>query len=181
MTEGHVQRKGKNTSVILRNDSTRLKKYTFYITMGTSPSFRIRTSWVKVSAPPHTSYTTLGQLSFLICIRIHQKVTGKKSIKIGVPWWHNGLRIQGCHCSSLGCCCGTGSIPGLGISTYRGHTPRPPPRKEKESIKIKINCLAQCLARVNYPSTLTVISRAKVHSDDMPWKLFGGGGCLHVT
>ena len=29
-----------------------------------------------------------------------------------------GLKIQCCHCSVLGRCCGTGSIPGLGTSTW---------------------------------------------------------------
>ena len=31
--------------------------------------------------------------------------------------WRRGFKIQRCHCSSLGRCCGTGSIPGLGTST----------------------------------------------------------------
>ena len=32
---------------------------------------------------------------------------------MGVPQWLNGLRVQHCHCSGLGCGYGEGSIPGL--------------------------------------------------------------------
>ena len=35
--------------------------------------------------------------------------------------WHSGLRIQHCHCNSLGCCCGMGSVPGLGTSACLRH------------------------------------------------------------
>ena len=42
---------------------------------------------------------------------------------IGVLLWHSGLRIQHCHC------CGTGSVPGLGISTCHRHV-----RKKKSLI-----------------------------------------------
>ena len=34
--------------------------------------------------------------------------------------WFGGLRTQRCHYSSLGYCCGMGSIPGQGISTCFG-------------------------------------------------------------
>ena len=34
----------------------------------------------------------------------------------GVPLWCSGLRIWQHHCSSSGCCCSTGLIPGLGTS-----------------------------------------------------------------
>ena len=36
---------------------------------------------------------------------------------LGDPVWLSRLRVQHCHFSSLGCCCGAGLIPGLGIST----------------------------------------------------------------
>ena len=39
---------------------------------------------------------------------------------VGVPLWHSGLRILHCHCSSLDCCCGVGSIPGPGLSYAAG-------------------------------------------------------------
>ena len=40
-----------------------------------------------------------------------------RNITSGVPLWHSRLRIQ-CHrCSSSGCCCGSGSVPGLGTFT----------------------------------------------------------------
>ena len=39
----------------------------------------------------------------------------------GVLLGHSRLRIWWCHCSSLGHCCGTRSMLGLGTSTGRGH------------------------------------------------------------
>ena len=38
-----------------------------------------------------------------------------------VPLWRSKLRIWHCHCSGSGQCCGVGSIPGLGTSTYSRH------------------------------------------------------------
>ena len=35
----------------------------------------------------------------------------KQITSFGVRLWHSGLRIWYCHCSSLSCCCGTGSNP----------------------------------------------------------------------
>ena len=40
--------------------------------------------------------------------------------ELGVLVWPSGLRIWCCHCSGLGLCCGTGWIPGLGISICCG-------------------------------------------------------------
>ena len=37
-----------------------------------------------------------------------------------VPLWFNRLRVWYCHCGGSDCFCGTGSIPGLGISTCHG-------------------------------------------------------------
>ena len=34
----------------------------------------------------------------------------------GVPLWHSGSKTQHSHCGGSGCCCGMGSIPGLGTS-----------------------------------------------------------------
>ena len=42
----------------------------------------------------------------------------RKKNKGGVPCWSSGLRIQHCHSSSLGRCCGVVSIPGLGTSIF---------------------------------------------------------------
>ena len=39
----------------------------------------------------------------------------------GVLSRHSGLKIQSCHCSGLGICCGTGLIPGSGTPTFCGH------------------------------------------------------------
>ena len=43
-----------------------------------------------------------------------------KGRMIGFLLWRSGLRIQHCHCNSLGCCCGTCSIASLGTSTCHG-------------------------------------------------------------
>ena len=41
----------------------------------------------------------------------------RSTLADGVPSWHNGLRIQHCHCCGSGYSCSMGSIPGLGTST----------------------------------------------------------------
>ena len=53
----------------------------------------------------------------------------------GVPLWCSGLRIQHCHCSGGGCCCGTGSIPGLG----NFYMPQKQPKKERETCGVLDN------------------------------------------
>ena len=40
----------------------------------------------------------------------------QKFLERGVPRWHRKFRIQHCHCSGSGHCCGMGSVPGPGIS-----------------------------------------------------------------
>ena len=47
-----------------------------------------------------------------------------KECASGVLWRLSGLRIWCCHCSSSGCCSGTGPISGLGIFTSHGHSPK---------------------------------------------------------
>ena len=49
--------------------------------------------------------------------------------------WGRGLRIQCCHCSSSGCCCGMGSIPGLGTSACHGYSQKERKRKEKTATR----------------------------------------------
>ena len=51
----------------------------------------------------------------------HNMGAALKSKKKKTAGRRSRLRIQCCHCSSLGHCCGTGSIPGPGISTCHGH------------------------------------------------------------
>lgn len=46
--------------------------------------------------------------------------------------WLSRLRIQCCHFCTLGCCCGEGSIPGLGTYTCYGCYQK----KKKEKMKI---------------------------------------------
>ena len=50
---------------------------------------------------------------------------------------HSWLSIQYCHCSSRGHCCGTGSIPGLGVSVCgpkQTKTTKKKKRKKKERV-----------------------------------------------
>ena len=56
-------------------------------------------------------YTILQSIKCAIALCL------KKCIFLGIPLWHSGLSIWHRHCSSLGCSCGTGSIPDLGTST----------------------------------------------------------------
>ena len=75
--------------------------------------------------PTKTAYTyflsALGTFS-----RIDHMLDDKLSLNrfkkniVGVPLWHRGLKLQCCHCSSLGCCCGVGLIPGPGTSICGG-------------------------------------------------------------
>ena len=44
-----------------------------------------------------------------------------KNLTVGVLLWCSGLRIQHCHCSSWGCCCGTGSVSGPGTCMCHRH------------------------------------------------------------
>ena len=45
---------------------------------------------------------------------------GEFKVFCGVPVGFSGLRIQCCHCSGLGHCCGAGWIPGPGTSVCCG-------------------------------------------------------------
>ena len=54
-----------------------------------------------------------------------------KSPQILGALWCSGLRFWHCHCSSLGCCCGMGSISGPG--TFSCHLYR---KKKKKSVQI---------------------------------------------
>ena len=55
----------------------------------------------------------------------------QKEIGWGAPRWLSRLRIQHCHCSGSGHCCGVGSIPGLGTFRCCGHDQK----KEKKNPK----------------------------------------------
>ena len=79
---------------------------------------RGRTKWPlndpQSKKPPSRS---IGQqttwIKFYFCISL-------KTQRDGVPLCFCGLRIQHYHSCGLGCCCGTGLIPGLGTSTCHG-------------------------------------------------------------
>ena len=53
----------------------------------------------------------------------------------GVPTWLSGLRTQHSHCSGSGGCCGAGSVPGLGTSTYCGHGQKNNKQTKKQNQK----------------------------------------------
>ena len=59
----------------------------------------------------------------------------------GVLLWCSRLRIQHGHCSSLGGCCGSGSIPGPGTSTGCGCGKRKKKKKDTSSFPINSICL----------------------------------------
>ena len=44
----------------------------------------------------------------------------KEYKRYGVPLWHSRLRIQHCHCSNSGHCCGMGLLPGMETSPCHG-------------------------------------------------------------
>ena len=50
----------------------------------------------------------------------------------GILLWLSRLRIQCCQSSGLGCCCGAGSIPGLGTSTCPGCGQKKKKKKKKK-------------------------------------------------
>ena len=52
--------------------------------------------------------------------------------------WHRGLKLQCCHCSSLGCCCGVGLIPGPGTSICGGCGQKKKKRKKEKKEIVKI-------------------------------------------
>ena len=70
-----------------------------------------------ILVPFHFILILLSQYSMLDYIRWKWKL--KKPNSGRVLLWHSGIRIQHCHCSSLGCCCGAGFIPGPGTSTNK--------------------------------------------------------------
>ena len=47
---------------------------------------------------------------------------------LGMPLWLSELRTRCCHYCSLGCCCGSGSVPGPETSTCCGHSQKKPPK-----------------------------------------------------
>ena len=56
---------------------------------------------------------------------------------MAVPLWHIGLRIQYCHCSCSGCCCGVGFILAWELSHAMGVAKKK--KKKKKKIQVKIN------------------------------------------
>ena len=50
----------------------------------------------------------------------------------GFPCWPNRLRIQHCHCSSSGHCCGTGLIPGQGTSACCRRGQKKPKQQQQQ-------------------------------------------------
>ena len=55
------------------------------------------------------------------------------------PLWLSRLRTWWCHCCCLGCYCGAGSIPGLGISVCSGQSQNGKKKKKKEEEE-EIDC-----------------------------------------
>ena len=95
-----------------------------YWVMGMESQLRKRKSlWGTI----HNSvrYLTLLNLKMAQMVNFMLHVFTKiKKMHMGVPWWLSRLRIQCCHCSSSGCCCGRGSTLGPGTSTCHGRGPK---------------------------------------------------------
>ena len=70
--------------------------------------------------------------SLLLCCTIKFE----KMFLVGVVLWHCRLRIQHCHCSGVGHCCGSGSVPSLGISHAAGAAKK----KKKKMFLIDLVC-----------------------------------------
>ena len=68
--------------------------------------------WSLIHLEEFQAHVEFTKLNFL---RKHNIIGIKKESR-GVPLWHNRLRTLHCDCSHSGCCCGMGSIPGLGNS-----------------------------------------------------------------
>ena len=72
------------------------------------------------------------QFSFSLCLSSFEL----KICSEGVLLRSSRLRIWHCYCSVLGCCCVTGSVPGLGTSTCNRCAP--PHRKSSEYLCIAL-------------------------------------------
>ena len=73
-------------------------------------------------------------------------------MKLGVPWWLSELSIQHCHWCGSGCCCGTGSIPGPGISTCLRNSQKKEKKKDTRrpgSILEWKNCCKNNVYKIN--------------------------------
>ena len=75
-------------------------------------------------APPWWSKTWLSHLFFLLPLKVRHK---------GVLLRSSGLRIRPCHCSGLGCCCGTGSVSSPGTSMCQRHGQKKKKKGRRES------------------------------------------------
>ena len=52
-----------------------------------------------------------------------------------ILWWLRGSRTPHCHCSSTGCCCGVGSVPGLGTFACCGYSQKQTNKQTKQNKK----------------------------------------------
>ena len=100
----------------------------------------------------------------------HRESTKLKLLR-GIPLSCGGLRIWHCHCSSLGHCCGVGSIPGPGTSTCHGCSPQKITRKicrekdeQKYSRKIQIKDMILISDEIKFWKILTKMTIYKVRN-----------------
>ena len=82
-------------------------------------------SWSKCSTRPNAAQKSSKMRMKINVLWISNiRVVGDiKEEHVGVPLWCSGLRVWCCHCSSLGHCCGWGSIPGPGTFKCGAHSP----------------------------------------------------------
>lgn len=73
-----------------------------------------------VSPQRDNSVFLIGRLRLQKTVLSCYTLTFIKIIFAGVLWWHSGFRIQSLQ--QLGSCCGTGWIPGPGISIHHRYS-----------------------------------------------------------
>ena len=83
---------------------------------------------LKITHHQGNANQTHNKKSFHSCQNDYYQKT--KENELGVPLWCSRLRIQCGHCSGLGHCCDTVSVPGLGTSACHRCGQK---RKEKEN------------------------------------------------
>ena len=85
--------------------------------------------------------------SCFIYLFIHPNFDMHLKIKLGVLLWHSGLRIQHCHCSSLGRCCGMSLVPGPSTSSCLTHSQKIKIKKKiKKRKKKESHCVCNYLS-----------------------------------
>ena len=90
--------------------------------------FELLSSWTGSFREVTVSYSQVRQGGFGHVGDSRVRTGGRKlDPPLGVPLWHSGLKIQRCHCNSLGCHCDASpsSSPGTCTCHRLGQKPKP--------------------------------------------------------